>query len=458
MMKSIWIAACLGLATLTSACGSSPSNAASSSFHPGGCGLTYSWLPSDQVGAVVRSSEVTNEAQTAKSINALLALAGYAELSPVAYGMRLFKLRYTTQNRGKSVQATGLVAVPSNAGAPAFQAPTLLELHPTTGFYGPCAPSAPANLHSTALGLAVLASQGYIVVAPDYIGMDADAPASATPDPMHAYLESEQVAVGSLDMLRAADKLLAEKSGIEAHPDGDVLLWGASQGGHAAFATDLYAPYYAPEFHIIGAVAAIPPTDLTGLAEHGLTTFGSTSEALAAAMVSLDNYYSDGSHVPEILTNTAPQHFATALLSDMTSSCSDTSIFANVTDTSQLFQKTAIDAASKGEFSTLDPWGCYASHNSFATTPVKRRSNTPFLFILGEKDDLVIPSIERADFQRLCQMGYRMQFLECSGAGHVQAGTWSIPEQVSWLAARVKGEPMTNVCQLAPPTHCSAQQ
>lgn len=37
------------------------------------------------------------------------------------------------------------------------------------------------------------------------------------------------------------------------------------------------------------------------------------------------------------------------------------------------------------------------AHCPFATTRVKRRFNTPFLFILGEKDDLVIPSIERAD-------------------------------------------------------------
>ncbi len=443
-------------ALLLAGCGGSSSDTKTNSppptLQPGGCGLSYDWLPADKVGQVISSSELVAEIKKPSTIDALLGFLHYSALSPVKYGMRLFKLRYTTQNRGNSVEATGLVAIPYNEGEKPIDAPMLLELHGTSGFYGPCAPSVDA--HNTGLALSFLASQGYIVVAPDFIGLDADADPGKPPDPAHAYLEAEQMAVGSLDMLRAAGKMLAKVPDV-ARPTHDVVLWGPSQGGHAAFATELYAPYYAPEYHVRAAVAAIPPTDLTGLAVYGLKNWGPTSEGLGAAMVSLDSYYSDGSHVADLLTDAAPDHFASTLPQTIVSSCDGGGAFDNITDVKQVFTPAAIAAARSGQFPA--PWSCYLSHNSFATTPVKRYSDTPFFFVLGEKDDLVIPTVERDDFQRLCKMGYRMQFLECSGAGHVDAGKWSVPEQLEWLAARMKGEPMQHVCELAQPTRCSAQ-
>jgi len=261
-------------------------------------------------------------------------------------------------------------------------------------------------------------------------------------------------------MVRAARSMLAASSDAPARPTSDVLLWGPSQGGHAVFATELYAPYYAPELRIRAAVALVPPTDLVGLAEHALSVAGPTTVALSGSMVSLDQYYSDGSHVPELLTDVTPTHFASQLPTLMDTDCSPTQLFEGITDPTELFQPAAFAAAQQGALAELQPWGCYASENSFATTSVVRHSSTPFLFVLGENDDLVYSPTERADFERLCERGYQMEYLECAGAGHVEGATWSIPEQVRWLEAHQNGEPIAAAlrCQASAPVHCEAEK
>jgi len=412
------------------------------------------------VGVIVSSEELEAESRSAQTVDTLLAFAQLSSLSPVPYGVRTYRLRYTSQDRGAAVEATGLVAVPWNEGEPRFDAPVLLELHGTTGFSGPCAPSAPATRHDISLGLAVLASQGYIVVAPDFIGLDADAAPGSEPNPRHAYLNAEQVAVGSLDMVRAARRMLANDPDAPARATKDLLLWGPSQGGHAVFATELYAPYYAPELTVRAAVALVPPTDLVGLAEHALTVAGPSTVALSGSMVSLDQYYSDGSHIPGLLTDTDPKHFASQLPVLMDTECNPTGIFDGVTDLTSVFQPAALNAAAQGSLATLDPWGCYLTESSFSATSVARHSNTPFLFVLGENDDLVYTPTERDDFERLCQKGYHLEYLECAGAGHVEGATWSIPEQVRWLNSHEKGQalPADRDCVPCAPVHCEAEK
>jgi dienelactone hydrolase len=461
-MNRVRRAAIASLVLTLSGCGGSSSEEATPApqLAPGGCGMSYDWLPASHVGSIVSSEELAAESRSAQTVDTLLAFAQLSSLSPVPYGVRTYRLRYTTQDRGTQVEATGLVAVPWNEGEPRFDAPLLLELHGTTGFSGPCAPSAPATQHDISLGLAVLASQGYIVVAPDFIGLDADAAQGSPPNPRHAYLNAEQVAVGSLDMVRAARRMLANDPDAPARATKELMLWGPSQGGHAVFATELYAPYYAPELTLRAAVALVPPTDLVGLSEHALTVPGPTTVALSGAMASLDQFYSDGSHLPDLMTDDDPTHFASQLPVLMDTTCNPATLFEGVTDLSTVFRPAALEAAAQGTFAELQPFGCYASESSFSTTSVERHSNTPFLFVLGENDDLVYTPTERDDFERLCQRGYHLEYLECAGAGHVEGATWSIPEQVRWMEAHKKGQAIDAArdCTLSAPIHCEAEQ
>jgi pimeloyl-ACP methyl ester carboxylesterase len=87
-------------------------------------------------------------------------------------------------------------------------------------------------------------SQGYAVVATDYQGL-------GTPGP-HAYIETRPEAYSVLDSIRA---VLAHEPDLSKK----VVIVGQSQGAGAAFATAAFAPTYAPEIDIRGAVATGTP-------------------------------------------------------------------------------------------------------------------------------------------------------------------------------------------------------
>ena len=147
------------------------------------------------------------------------------------YDVRVFRIRYTTQDRGKATEATGFVALPKvPEELSELRVDLLIYLHGTAGFSDGCAPS--ASILDPIAG-AALASFGHVVVAPDYLGMNGNGPPSTQ---LHPYVIAEPTAIASLDAARAARELLVavDQPGLLARPD--VLVLGGSQGGHAALA------------------------------------------------------------------------------------------------------------------------------------------------------------------------------------------------------------------------------
>lgn len=80
----------------------------------------------------------------------------------------------------------------------------------------------------TVVNLAFFAAHGYVVVMPDYHGYS-----GSTLD-WHPYLHAENTAAVSVDALRAARRVLAQR---QVPTSSKLFLWGYSQGGHAAMAT-----------------------------------------------------------------------------------------------------------------------------------------------------------------------------------------------------------------------------
>ncbi|MBW2701497.1 MAG: hypothetical protein JRF33_11840, partial [Deltaproteobacteria bacterium] len=111
-------------------------------FVPGGCGLAaYNWLPTEQVGSVVSFSEIDNLRYSAATIDAMLTLAGADMFTPSPFGIRVYRLRYGTQDKGQAIEATGLVIIPWIEGETIAPRPQVLYTHGTTGFANACAPS-----------------------------------------------------------------------------------------------------------------------------------------------------------------------------------------------------------------------------------------------------------------------------------------------------------------------------
>jgi pimeloyl-ACP methyl ester carboxylesterase len=132
------------------------------------------------------------------------------------------RLTYLTIDaQGRPIVASGLVSVPVKAGG--ATSPVLSFQHGTIEQDA----KAPTNSVTAEAPSVVLASLGYIVVAPDYVGYGAS---KGTP---HPYLLSAPTAAAVIDLLTAAKTWRARHSVAD---NGQLFLIGYSEGGYATVA------------------------------------------------------------------------------------------------------------------------------------------------------------------------------------------------------------------------------
>lgn len=437
----------LGLVLFLSACHSGDGGPA---MVPGGCGLEpYSWLPRSEVGELLSFEEDAANRYDAATMDSFAAIAG-PNIPPARYGSQVFMVRYSTQDKGRKVEATGMVAIPWNEGGSQKTFPTILYLHGTCGWADACAPSLIKGV-TLLLVVQLISAQGFVVVAPDYIGMDA---AAQPPADRHAYMAIEQTAIGSLDMLPAAHTLLEEEVQTMALPEEEIYLVGYSQGGHAVFAVDRVAPYYNPRLRIQAAVAGIPATDLTALAKSDLGSLHEGTKFTLARLVAHHDWYEGAESLESAFTSL----FADEWPQTMETTCSgDVSLQASaVTD---LVQADFLDKVLSDRWDELGTFGCAFLENTITLSPIQRLRKTPTYFVMGAADQLVPPASQHSAFDTLCTQGHRLQHLECADASHEDTALWAIPEVFAWLLARVAGEPLEDqdLCHLNQPVRCLGQ-
>ncbi len=179
--------------------------------------------PADPTGpGELKAFAPLNTVSAAEIVQALAGLdLGSVAISPI-YSVTSYRLEYlTTDAQGQTVLASGLVSVP-NKGAGATS-PVLGYQHGT--IYRDA--EAPSN-HAVASEVAVvLASLGYIVVAPDYVGY------GASLGKPHPYLLAAPSAAAVVDFLTAAETW-RRKNGVS--DNGQLFLTGYSEGGYVTMA------------------------------------------------------------------------------------------------------------------------------------------------------------------------------------------------------------------------------
>jgi pimeloyl-ACP methyl ester carboxylesterase len=136
--------------------------------------------------------------------------------------VQAYRLEYLTSDAdGREVRASGLVGVPVKAlGA---RSPVLSYQHGTI-FSNADAPSQNAVPSEVAV---VLASLGYIVVAPDYVGF------GASQGQAHPYLLAEPSALATVDLLTAARTWRTQ---AQVADNNQLFLTGYSEGGYVTLA------------------------------------------------------------------------------------------------------------------------------------------------------------------------------------------------------------------------------
>jgi alpha-beta hydrolase superfamily lysophospholipase len=218
-------AAALGLV----ACGgtNSPTGAVASSTNRG----TLVANPALRV-ASLNAADFTAQLTASASGQQLLQLAG----TPTC-GVDFYYIRYWTVGPDGSAQmASGALMVPTGSAAPCTgPRPIVLYAHGTatdsTYNIANIADSSNAANSESAMVAAVFAAQGYIVVAPNYLGYDISTLG------YHPYVNGAANAADMMDALTAARAALLTTFTPTTSDAGKLYVTGYSEGGYVAMAT-----------------------------------------------------------------------------------------------------------------------------------------------------------------------------------------------------------------------------
>jgi pimeloyl-ACP methyl ester carboxylesterase len=178
--------------------------------------------------------------------------------SLITIGVDVYKVVYKTTFKSNSINASGLVCFPKVAG----NYPVLSFQNGTNTLYSE-APSENPDADTMIL-LESMASLGYIVVIPDYIGFGESA--SIT----HPYLDAESSNQSILDMLRAT-KELGNKDEITAKPTKNLFIFGYSQGGWATLQLQkAIETKYSSEFSLVASSCGSGPYSVEDMTSYVL--------------------------------------------------------------------------------------------------------------------------------------------------------------------------------------------
>jgi len=339
---------------------------------------------------------------------------------PLEGGVRLgykgYRILYRSVGlKDEPIAVSGAILFPADAGA--SSRPVVAWAHPTTGVVTRCAPTLMPNLSTSIQGLDFFADAGYVVVATDYTGLGAPG--------VHPYLVGQNAARTLIDSVRAARTL------SDARASNRFVVWGHSQGGHAALFTGQEVAGYAPELKLLGVAAAAPATRLVELFDADRDTSSGRSLTVMAL-------YSWSRAFNFALSEYVVPH-AEAAFGRLANDCiEDLRDFVTEDD-----DERALDREFLKSNPTSDPRiRAIMEQNSAGMLP----AGMPVFLAQGTADDLVRPDITHAYAKQICKAGAKVKMHAMSGVSHTWAARDSAFAASQWMDALFKGR--------APPTDC----
>ena len=335
-------------------------------------------------------------------------------------------LFHSTTITGADQAESGYVIEPSpSERVPQGGRPVIAWAHGTSGFAAPCAPSLFTSSGGGTgpyllPGLTQYLAAGYAVAAADYQGLGVSAG-------VHPYLVGSSEGRAVLDATRAARHLLASTTANK------ILIYGHSQGGHAALFAGELAPTYAPDLNVLGVVAAAPATGLSTLISIIATPAGAGFLPFSIPTAwSWTQTYSD-LPTADVFTP-AGRAFAQA---EVTNGCSDqvsTAIAANKLTPQGVFVATA----------QTNP---VVTEHAKGNDPGAVRTTVPMLIIQGSADQTVPPPLTDRFVRGIaCPAGDNVTYIREPGATHESVVFVAAPAIVSWMDNRVAGKAAVSTC------------
>lgn len=338
-----------------------------------------------------------------------------ADPSGAPAGGSAVRLMYSTldPDRG-TVAASAALYVPDSTTASALQ--LVVWAHPESGIAAGCAPSITGEYSRQPTVLQLLAA-GYAVLAPDYVGLGVDGPPS--------FLVGVSEARALLDAVRAAGQV----PGVRI---GSTVIWGYSQGGHAALWAAELAASYAPELKIVGIAA------LTPIADPG-TVLAESSGSKEASNLATYLLYTYASRYPDVRVEDYLSPTERALADEVSTTCG---------------QLNPVLLAGASLMGLSQSGGAFTATGALAerlgaNTPSGTFS-APLLVTQGAGDQVVPLALQNAEVARRCQAGQLVDYRVYPGADHTgpaPAASTQFSELMSWTTDRFAGRPAPSTCR-----------
>ena len=331
-------------------------------------------------------------------------------------GVRGWRILYAT-SVDDNTPATAVAIVFAPTGSSAGPRPVIAWEHATTGLLQKCMPSLLSAASKGIFERDRIVMSGWVVVATDYSFAEKGGP--------HPYLIGEAEARAALDSVRAARKI------SELMLDRRMVVWGYSQGGHAALWTGIVGPRYAPDLEIRGVAAIAPAANIEKILDMNVEMDKLFGPYLAE---SYSRFY------PDIKFEQAVRPEALDAARQIVNLCD----FLPREDQERI---AALAATFEGPALTTSSNKMLQARlqQNTADRPIQ----APVVIAQGLSDSVVPPSATEAYVEERCAAGQQLDYWTFAGRDHltiIQSGTPLEDPLIKWTTERFAKEPRATGC------------
>src|SRR6478672_1152309 len=331
-------------------------------------------------------------------------------------GIRGWRILYAT-TVNDSTPATAVATVFAPTDPPPGPRPVIAWEHGTTGLLQKCMPSLFSAPSAGIPARNRIVMAGWVVVATDYSFAEKGGP--------HPYLIGEGEARAALDSVRAARQM------SELTLDKRMVVWGYSQGGHAALWTGIVGPRYAPDLEIRGVAAIAPAANIKSILAMNVEMDKRFGPYLAR---SYSRFY------PDITFEQAIRPRALDAARQIVDLCD----FLPPEDQERI---AALAKTFEGPALAVS-WN-KALQARLEQNAADRPIQAPVVIAQGLSDMVVPPSATEAYVEERCAAGQRLEYWTFAGRDHltiIQRGTPLEDPLIKWTTARFANEPQSTGC------------
>jgi pimeloyl-ACP methyl ester carboxylesterase len=333
-------------------------------------------------------------------------------------GATTYRVLYrSTGLDNKPILVSGVVIVPPGDPPPGGR-PIVAWAHPTSGVVPRCAPSLAIFLFEQIQGLRSFVRDGYVVAATDYPGLGTAGP--------HPYLVGTSEARAVIDSVRVAGTLPGAGGGKK------FMVWGHSQGGHAALFTGIIAKSYAPELDLLGVAAGAPATDLVTLMNDDIDTVGGKN-ITAMTLWSWQRVFD--ANMDKVVDRRA-----IPAVDQLAQECIEGPFDIRLRQkTEQPLEQYFLTTKHPSD---VEPWHTLLANNSPGTLP----SEIPVFLAQGTDDVIIQPKVTQDYAAKLCGAGSKVRILSMPNIGHGRAAQASTQAMLDWASDRFAGKAAPDDC------------